>query len=299
VTKRTTAGLWIVAAAAAVAAYGVFARRQARDVDAGATPTGRPRIVALVSGVVDTLSVLDSLDCLVAVGTNPNMDFPGTEGKPRILADERGGMTNAEGILALRPDYVFVAKELAPSLEGRGLNVIRVPQDSMADMREFVLSLGRIVGKEEQARAALEHMDAKRTEITKRVTGRPRVRVYWEDTALGRTRGPGTAVHEMIELAGGENIYGDARIARPTIGVETILGADPEVIVLMTTSASPAEVKARQGWDKISAVKNGRVFVIPFEERSVTLFSPRCADCCERTFLRWFHPELPTAEAPR
>jgi ABC-type Fe3+-hydroxamate transport system substrate-binding protein len=67
----------------------------------------------------------------------------------------------------------------------------------------------------------------------------------------------------------------------------------------MTTSASPAEVKARQGWDKISAVKNDRVFVIPFEERSVTLFSPRCADCCERTFLRWFHPELVPAEAPR
>jgi iron complex transport system substrate-binding protein len=300
VTTRATAGLWIAAVVAAAAAYGVVAKRRARDVDAADVPSGRPRIVSLVSGVVDTLSVLDSLDCLVAVGSNRTMDFPGTEGKPRILADERGGMTNAEGVLALRPDYVFVARELAPSLEGRGLNVIRVPQDSMAEMREFVMSLGRIVGKEERARAALEHMDAKMAEIRKRVAGRPRVRVYWEDTAVGRTRGPGTAVHEMIELAGGENIYQDARIARPTIGVETILGADPEVIVLNTTaSASPADVKARPGWDRMTAVRTGRVFVIPFEERSVTLFSPRCADCCERTFLRWFHPELFAEEAPR
>jgi len=298
-TSRVRSALWIVAAAALVAAYWTFAKRQARDVVVAATPSGRPRIVALVSGVVDMLSALDSLDCLVAVGTNRSMDFPGTEDKPRILADERGGMTNAEGVLALRPDYVFVATELAPSLEGRGLNVIRVPQDSFDEMRQFVLELGRIVGKDAEARALLDHMDAKKDEIRKRVAGRPRVRVYWEDTAVGRTRGPGTAVHEMIELAGGENIYGDARVARPTIGVETILGADPEVIVLNTTSASPAEVMARQGWDKISAVQNGRVFVIPFEERSVTLFSPRCADCCGRTFLRWFHPELFPAEGPR
>jgi ABC-type Fe3+-hydroxamate transport system substrate-binding protein len=103
----------------------------------------------------------------------------------------------------------------------------------------------------------------------------------------------------MIELAGGETICRDARVPRPTIGVESIVGADPEVIVLNATSASPEEVKARPGWDRTTAVRTGRVFVIPFEERAVTLYSPRCAESCERTFLRWFHPELFAEQAPR
>jgi iron complex transport system substrate-binding protein len=100
----------------------------------------------------------------------------------------------------------------------------------------------------------------------------------------------------MIQLAGGENVYQDAGIARPTISLEAVLAADPEVIVLNETSASPDEIRARQGWEKISAVRNGRIHVIPFAERAVTLYSPRCAECCERTFLRWFHPEVLTDE---
>jgi iron complex transport system substrate-binding protein len=296
VTSRAKHAAWLVAAVFAVACYLAFARNQARDVTAGATPPGRPRIVALVGGVVDTLYALGALDCLVGLAGNSTQAYPGTEGKTRILSDERGGMTNAEAILALRPDYVFVAKELVPSLAGRGLNVVPVPQDSFPEMREFVMELGRIVGKKDEAVRLLEGFDAKRDEIARRVAGRPRVRVYWEDSAPGRTRGPGTAVHEMIQLAGGENVYQDAGIARPTISLEAVLAADPEVIVLNETSASPDEIRARQGWEKISAVRNGRIHVIPFAERAVTLYSPRCAECCERTFLRWFHPEVLTDE---
>jgi iron complex transport system substrate-binding protein len=291
ISARTRTAMW--AAAAALAAFGAWGvlRARARQTIVADTPQGRPRVVALVSGVVDTLDAMGALDCVVAMGSLAAA-LPGTERIPRILADERGGMTNPEGILALRPDHVFVAKELVPPLEGRGLDLVTVPQDSFEELPEFVLRLGRLVGREDAARAALARMDAKTAEIRRRVAGLPRVRVYWEDGAPGRTRGPGTAVHAMIELAGGENVYRDDRIARPTISLETILAADPEVIVVNARSGSPEEVKSRPGWDRISAVRNGRVFALPESERAVTLFTPRCVESCERTFLRWFHPEL-------
>jgi len=285
--------LAVVALMGAAAAAWTLARGRARDVEAPATAPGRPRIVALVSGVVDTLQALDSLDCVVAMGHQSGNDpYDPTKRMTRILSDERGGMTNPEGVLSLRPDYVFAAPELVPSLSGRGLNVVAVPQDAFDEVAPFTLSLGRIVGKEDDARALLAAMDAKAQDIRRRVAGKPRVRVYWEDGSPGRTRGPGTAVHAMIELAGGANVYGDDRIARPTISLEALLAADPEVIVLNEGMATPSEVAARPGWDRMSAVRNKRVFVISYADRPVTLFTPRCVACCERTFLRWFHPEL-------
>lgn len=291
-TPQLLRPLWTLLVAASATAAWAILPAPARVAAAPPPPADpeHPRIVALVSGVVDTLDEIGAIDSVVAVGSKTVL--PAADGKPRIHADERGGMTSAEGILAMRPDYVFAAAELMPPLAGRGLNVVRVPQDSFSDMREFVLGLGRVVHREHEARAALGRMDAKMADIRRRVASLPRPRVYFEEGGVGRTRGPGTAIHEMIELAGGENVYRDARIPRPTISAETIVGADPEVIVLGAGSETPERLRARPGWAGVSAVRTGRVFVIPDSERSVTLYSPRCADACERTLLPWIHPEL-------
>jgi iron complex transport system substrate-binding protein len=289
--QRLSIWLWaLLVAGSAAAAWSVLpAAARVAAAPAPADPD-HPRIVALVSGVVDTLDEIGAMDRVVAVGGKTTT--PSAGGKARIHADERGGMTSAEGILALRPDYVYVAKELMPPLAGRGLNVVRVPQDTFPEMREFVLGLGRVVRREEEARAALDRMDAKMADIRRRVAGLPRPRVYYEEGAPGRTRGPGTAIHEMIELAGGENVYRDARIPRPTLCMETVVGADPEVIVLGASSETLERLRSRPGWSRVSAVRTGRVYVIPESERSVTLYAPRCAASCERTLLRWIHPEL-------
>lgn len=252
-------------------------------------PSARPRIVSLVGGVTETLITLGAQDCIV--NQSWLMTSRDAAGKPHIYASERSGMTNAESILALHPDYVFVARELMHCLEGRGLDVVMVPQDSFPAMRSFVMQLGRDLGNEAGARAALDHMDAKMAEIRSRVAGLPRVRVYYEEGLPGRTRGPGTAIDEMIRLAGGENIYDDASIPRPTISLETIVAADPQVM-LVPYDVTPESVRQRQGWENVSAVRTGRIHPIPRAERAVGLFSPSCADCCERTLLRWLHPEL-------
>lgn len=302
-TPRTQVVLWMAVAVAAAFAswWGVEAcARRAASVRGPSGPAGRPRVVALVGGVVDTVYALGAVDTLVGVGGGSRTSYyPGTDDIPRILSDEQGGMTNPEAILALRPDYVLAARELVPALSGRGLNVVEVPQDSFPDIRRFTADLGRMVGREDEARAALARMDATIAAIRQRVAGLRPVRVYWETSGPGRTWGPGTAVHEMIGLAGGENIYQDARIPRATVSLEVILAADPEVIVISADGADPEEVMARQGWDRITAVRTRRVHRLPVAERAVALYSPRCAECCERTFLRWFHPELFGAPEPR
>lgn len=255
-----------------------------------------PRIVSLVGGVTDTLVALGAADAIM--NGSRRMSAEGMPDlRPTVYANERSGAVNAEGILALDPDVVFVARELMPGLRGRGLNLEMVPQDTFADIEPFVVKVGFYARDEAGARELLIAMKRTMDSIRARVKGRPRVRVYYEDGLPGRTRGPGTAVHEMIELAGGINVYADPSVPRPTISLETIVAADPEVIVVPSSVTLDA-LRARPGWAGVSAVRNGRVHSISEADRSVTLYSPNCAACCERTFVRWFHPELTMEGGP-
>jgi iron complex transport system substrate-binding protein len=260
------------------------------------------RIVALTAGSVDVLASLGELDRVV--GVEENCFVPGTEGKARIRNDDRAGAPKSldvEAILALRPDAVVAKEGLRPALEGRGLRVLWVPQ--VADLESVaptVERIGALVGKPDRARELVERMRSRMREVRGRTAGLPRVRVYYEAGPPGRTAGSRTIVGAMIDLAGGENVAGGLPGANPTLSAEAIRAADPEVIVLSPWSESPEAVAARPGWDRIAAVRNGRVHRIPATGRRVGYPSPGCVDGCEETLIPWFHPNLvPAAPAAR
>jgi len=71
------------------------------------------------------------------------------------------------------------------------------------------------------------------------------------------TAGNTSLVHEMVERAGGRNLYGDLSETYPTISLEDLVHRDPDILVL--TTMAPADLARRAGWDRLSAVKKGQV----------------------------------------
>jgi iron complex transport system substrate-binding protein len=116
--------------------------------------------------------------------------------------------------------------------------------------------------------------------------------VYYEAGKPGRTAGRGTVVDDMIRLAGGVNVAGEAPLANPVLSSEAIVAADPEVIVLSPWSDSPEEVAQRPGWDRTTAVRTGRVHRVPERERALQYPSPACVEGCASMLVPWLHPEL-------
>jgi iron complex transport system substrate-binding protein len=104
-------------------------------------------------------------------------------------------------------------------------------------------------------------------------------------------------IHDMIVLAGGENIAGNVDLANPVLTAEAIVAANPQVIVLSPWCDSPEEIARRPGWASIAAVRDGRVHRIPEADRKVQYPSPSCVDGCASLLVPWLHPELTGAPA--
>lgn len=252
------------------------------------------RIVALTIGSVDTIARLGELARVVAV--EEDCFVAGTERMTKIRNDDHSGPSKAlsvEAVLALRPDLVIAKEDLRPALSDRGVPVLWTSaRTDQASIEASVLELGARLHVASKARALVEDMHARAASIAARVAGRPKVRVYFEAGRPGRSAGRGTVIDDMLRLAGGVNVAGEIELANPVLASEAIVSADPEVIVLSPWGDAPDEVARRAGWERVSAVRTGRIHRLDEREREVQYPSPSCLDGCERLLVPWLHPEL-------
>lgn len=226
-----------------------------------------------------------------------------------------GGWTqpNYERIVALAPDLLLTygrhpGLELEAKLEGLGVRVLRLDFYKTSTLVREVKALGRLLDREEQARD-FSNWHLKGLAEIKRLTAvaARRPRVYLEGYSPYKTHGPGSGGAEMAELAGGDNIAAALAIPYPEITSEWVLGQDPEVIVKISSVAgcygtdqrqrlakAREEIMARPGWDRLTAVRQGRVYVM-----AGPVSSGPGALVGIAHLAKWFYPHLTTDLAPR
>ena len=213
---------------------------------------------------------------------------------------------NLEPILGLRPDLVIVIKNpigLAGRLEALGVRVLEVEQDSLAGIESSVQRIGEATGVPDRAAALNAGLREKFDRVRRSVAGRPKRRIAF---LVGRSPGElqgmvavGRASYltELMEMAGGANVFADAGAAYPKVSLEGILARDPDVIVDMGEMADTAGVtEARKRavvdlWRRypaLAAVRAGRVHAVADDIFVVP--GPRAADAAQ-AFARLLHPE--------
>src|SRR5439155_7079689 len=104
-------------------------------------------------------------------------------------------------------------------------------------------------------------------DIRVRTSSLPRPRVlYVLNSEPLITVGPGSFIHQLIELAGGSNIAARAQVAYPRLSMEAVLKEDPELILFPTGRAegiARGEEERWQRWTTLSAIKLGRLHRVP------------------------------------
>jgi iron complex transport system substrate-binding protein len=107
--------------------------------------------------------------------------------------------------------------------------------------------------------------------------------------------GPGSYLHDLIGLAGGENVMGGVKLEYPRISMETVISLKPDVIVdVGEMGETPASSEQRRNvteslWATqrlVAAVSNGGVHAVVDEAFVVP--GPRVVDVA-RTMAVWFH----------
>lgn len=222
------------------------------------------------------------LDTLLALGVSPVGAATGTQGGdrglPPYLKARAAGVTSIgsraqpslEAILAVRPEVIvadaFVHKDLIPQLERIAPVVaFQSRRGSFDDLNQQVLELGRLVGKEAQARQILE--DQARLLQKARAFANPKA----PPVLLGVATPSSFTAHSSESFIGSllERL-GRKSLAKPQnnqtqyeLGLEGLLALNPATLVLFT---APDETPIVRGWAKnplwqrLEAVKRGRVY---------------------------------------
>jgi iron complex transport system substrate-binding protein len=225
------------------------------------------RIVSLAPAATEMLFAIGVGDKVVGVTTY--CDYPpATKNIPKV-----GGFINPslESIVKLKPDLIVAMRgnplSLLERLEKMGYPVFALNPKSISDVLIGMKKLGELTGSKE-ANRVVRDLKARLERIRKRVEGipyerRPKVVIeLWDNPLI--VFGKGSIGDEVIERAGGKNII-EGKVAYPQISLETLIEKQPDVIILshMTKVQNPLkEVKKRANWDKLRAVREGRVYAI-------------------------------------
>jgi ABC-type Fe3+-hydroxamate transport system substrate-binding protein len=217
------------------------------------------RVVSLAPSCTESLDALGALDRLV--GVEEHSELPGLVGLPRV-----GGFkhVDVDALLALAPDLVLAAGlhavTVVPRLVERGVSVFVAHPRTLDDLVDGMARIAALLGVPE---AAAPYLTACRARIAAVVRGALRARyrplVYVELSPDGHTGGPPSVLDDLVVKAGGVNLGGVARVEWPVLSRDTVRRFDPDAIVIARYpgSASPAAVAARDGWDRLAAVKDG------------------------------------------
>jgi len=266
----------------------------------GAAPE---RIVSTAPSLTEVLYALGLGDRVVGV-TRYCRYPPEAQLKPKI-----GDYTspNLEAIAALRPDLVVVQNNpvhLADRLGLLKIHVLEVNEDSVAAIYTAIHSIGAAAGAEQAAGRLTTEIRDGLAKIRTRVAGLPRVRMMF---VIGRSpnrldglvvAGRASYLNEVIEIAGGENVFRDAVAGYPKVSLEEVMARNPEVIVDMGDMADTVGVteEHKRGvialWDRIptlAAVKQHRVFAVASDIFVVP--GPRVIDA-SWAFAEMLHPGL-------
>src|SRR5712692_4456376 len=169
------------------------------------------RIICLTEETTETLYLLGEQERIVGV-SGYTVRPAEARLKPKVSA-----FINAkfDKILELEPDFVFAFSDLqadiAAELIRRGVTVMTFNQRSIAEILEMILTVGRIVGSEDKARALVGllqgELDAIRDSAS-RFAHRPRVlfEEWYEPLISGICW-----VDELIEIDSGDCVFSELR----------------------------------------------------------------------------------------
>ncbi len=287
------------------------------------------RIVSLIASATEIVCALGARERLV--GRSHECDFPldvmalpaltapkfkvdGTSAEidARVREIVRDGLSvyrvDGEALKALAPDVIVTqdhCEVCAVSLAdvqaatctwtGRPVEIVSLRPDSMADVYADIGRVAGALGATDAGDALVAQMQARLSAVRQQVAGRAKPRVAFIEWVEPLMAG-GNWMPELIEIAGGHNLFGQAGKHSDWMQWPELVAADPEAIVVAPCGYSLARcleelplLQAKPGWANIAAVRQGRVY---FADGNAYFNrpGPRLADSAE-ILVEMLHPE--------
>ena len=229
-------------------------------------PFAPQRIISVVPNVTEMLFAFGLGDKVIAVGDYDQ--FP-----PEVAAKQRiGGLLNPnlEKIIELRPDLVITygtQDVLRDRLQSVGIAMYPFIHGNVEHTLQFMLDLGHAVRADARAEQVVQEIRNTFDRVrAKAPPVRPKVLLVHNRGAgmLGSFYSVGSQAfqHDLIEIAGGQNLFGD--IDRETIQptLEEVIRRKPDIIIeTLSSIRNDREIAQRKkDWETLGLAR-GRVYI--------------------------------------
>ncbi len=260
--------------------------------------TAPARIVSLIPAVTEMLFAIGAGPQVAAVSSFDTYP-PDVKKLPRVgaLIDP-----DVERILSLHPDLVIVFATQTTLLEQLARAKIPVyvyRHKGLPDVLTTIRDIGSHVGRAQAAADLARTLEMRIGAVRTRVAGRSRPRTLIvfdrEKLALRGIYASGGVgfIHDMVDAAGGDNVFADVIQQAVQATTELILARRPEVILELRANPLEAATRAKEigVWNALSsvpAVRTSRVYFL--DQQKTVVPGPRIAEAVE-LIARTLHPE--------
>ncbi|MDD0838816.1 helical backbone metal receptor [Curvibacter sp. HBC61] len=216
------------------------------------------RIISLLPSLTE--SVCEMGACPRLVGVDRYSTWPvSVRALPHL-----GGLddANVEGIVALRPDVVLLAKSarVTPRLEQLGLKVLALEPKTHADVQRVLHKIGQVLQVPEAQGAARiwRVIDAEVSAAAQSLPARVRqTRVYYEVNRAPYAAGESSFIGETLTRLGARNVVPASLGPFPKLNPEFVVRANPDLIMIGDRNFEG--LSQRPGWERIRAVRENRI----------------------------------------
>jgi iron complex transport system substrate-binding protein len=241
------------------------------------------RIVSLAPHVTEVLFAAGAGERVV--GTVDYSDYPDAAKRlPRVGGYSR---LDLEAIAALKPDLVIAWQSGNPAahvarLKELGLPIYFSQPNSIEDIAHSLEQYGRLAGTEAVADGKARAFRERLGQLRARYQDQAPVRVFYQiwKSPLS-TVNDRQIISSVIRLCGGVNVFADLPSIAPVVSIESVLVANPEVIVASGMDlARPEWLDDWTRWTQITAATRGNLFFIPPD--IIQRHTPRLLDGAEQ-----------------
>lgn len=229
---------------------------------------------AVIFQTYELIPALGIWDQIVGVGRNAYDSELMRAVKPDIAraipCAGTGTDVNVEALLKLKPDVVITwtfKPDAVKFMQERGLQVISVSPESLAELYEVMRLHGRLFGKEQRVETVIAHMEKLITLVRGNVSEIPphtRRKVLWLSGRPTAVAGGIGVASDLMRLMGGINPASSLLQTSVDVSMEQIVAWSPDVIFIWGYAGYTAKsILESAQWSCIKAVTEGQVYKAP------------------------------------
>jgi iron complex transport system substrate-binding protein len=172
---------------------------------------------------------------------------------------------NVEAIIDVHPDLVLLYasadnRTAYDRLRQAGIQTVAFKIDSIAHFERDTRLIGRLTGDSARAYAVVDsvHATLERVRAATASLQRPSVFIHaWDRPIIAI--GGGSFLSQLLDIAGGRNIYSDIAGPSATVTLEDVVQRNPDFVFASPVSAP--KMRSSASWRTVPAIRDGHLLV--------------------------------------